>query len=122
MQILCSGGKVFTVLTVDKESTAVLNLLCVYYVFDIKYPAVYGFLSVMESLVLNKQPHSIAPDGGTASKRRKRGPVATGLQKFLQDFEKFKKETKISQQQKAGNLVSDVSAAAVDCADDLSDV
>lgn len=94
MQIICSGGKIYTILNnLDRESTVILNLVSVYYVSDIVYPAVYGFLSVLGQIVfdLKQQRESLSGEKGRKI-RKKKGPVASSaLRKFLTEFEKFKK-------------------------------
>lgn len=118
MQIICSGGKVFTILNVDCEFKVILNLVSIYYAFDISYPAVYGFLSVFDSIVFDQQQHqSSLSSGEKAGKKKKKRPTATALRKFLEDYEKFKiaaPPRKETLQSKQAEVVSNDSDSAAD--------
>lgn len=89
---------------VSRESDVILNLLVIYYVFDVGYPGPYGCLSVMDSLILQKLPVVSGEPQPQQKKTKKTAPKK--LSKFLKEFDAF---------------LNKVSAAASACADDVDE-
>lgn len=84
MILVCGCGLSLAIDDVTETYQAILNIFAVYYVFDLKYPAQYGILEIIDKLCLLQSSETLP------SKKKSRG-VLSSLNKFEKSFLKFVK-------------------------------
>lgn len=99
MIIYCGNGVSFSVNNLENEASVFLNLLSVYFVFDIDYPTSYPILPILEHLCF---PENSIPGSAPPTKKSKQlksksfktlanphSKMSVACKQFVKSFESF---------------------------------